>query len=63
MIGVAVLFVAVIICAGVFATSTIRRDILDIRAGEKDIDERLAKIEARYGGPSYSEMLVGSRQG
>ena len=70
MIEVAVLFAAVIICAGVLATWTLRRDIRAIRAiakGEdaavnEDIDERIAKIEARYGGPSFSEMLVGAQR-
>ena len=47
MIEVAVLFAAVIICAGVFATWTLRRDILDIRADVNDLDAAVKDVERR----------------
>ena len=59
MIEAAALFAAVVLCATVLATWTLRSDIRAISADVKDLDDRLAKIEARYGGRSFSEMLVG----
>ena len=59
MIEVVGLFVAVYIFSGTLVTLTLRREILAIRADVKDLDDRLVKIEARYGGPRFGEMLVG----
>ena len=59
MIEVAVPFTVAIICAGVLAILTLRRDIRAIRVVVNDIDDQLATLESRQGGSDFSDVLVG----